>query len=69
VAEPIHVPSKQPGHEGYLIMTVHLHDSMLAEVLVLEAGQIEKGPLARIKMPIRLRHQVHGSWVSDEALG
>jgi carotenoid cleavage dioxygenase len=49
-------------------MTVHLHDSMLAEVLVLEAGQIEKGPLARIKMPIRLRHQVHGSWVPEEAL-
>jgi len=69
VAEPIHVPSKQPGHEGYLIMTVHLHDTMLAEVLVLEAEHIDKGPLARIKLPIRLRHQVHGSWVPEEALG
>jgi carotenoid cleavage dioxygenase len=43
-----------------------LHDEKLSDVLVLEAEHIDKGPIARIKMPFRLRNQVHGNWVPME---
>jgi carotenoid cleavage dioxygenase len=66
--EHIHVPSKKPGHEGYLIYISDNAETTLAEVIVLEAEHPEKGPLARIKMPIRLRAQVHGNWVAADVL-
>jgi carotenoid cleavage dioxygenase len=65
--EPIHIPSKQPGHEGYLAMVIDDHTRFLSEVALLEAEHIERGPIARIKLPIRLRSQVHGNWVPAEA--
>jgi carotenoid cleavage dioxygenase len=63
VQEHVHIPSKIPGHEGYLAFVVDLHDKMLSEIAILEAGNVERGPVARIKMPVRLRCQVHGTWV------
>ena len=69
VQEHIHVPSREPGHEGYLVFVSDLHDQFLSEVLVLEAGNIEKGPVARIHVPLRLRVQVHGNWVPADRLG
>jgi carotenoid cleavage dioxygenase len=68
VQEHIHIPSKIPGHEGYLAFVVDLHDRHLSEVAVVEAEHLEKGPIARIKIPFRLRVQVHGNWVSDTVL-
>jgi carotenoid cleavage dioxygenase-like enzyme len=37
-------------------------------VLVFEAEHVDKGPIATIKMPLRLRNQVHGNWVTAEEL-
>jgi carotenoid cleavage dioxygenase len=68
VQEHIHIPSKIPGHEGYLAFVVDLHDQQLSEVAVVEAEHLEKGPIARIKIPFRLRVQVHGNWVPDTVL-
>ncbi|MCP5143640.1 MAG: carotenoid oxygenase family protein [Gammaproteobacteria bacterium] len=68
VAEPVHVPSRISGHEGYLLVATELHDQWLSDVVVLEAAHIEKGPIARIKLPLRMRHQLHGSWVNAEDL-
>lgn len=68
IAEPIHVPSKKEGHEGYLILGIHLHDEFLSDVAVFEAEHIDKGPIARVKLPIRFRHQTHGCWVSGDQL-
>jgi carotenoid cleavage dioxygenase-like enzyme len=63
VQEHVHIRSKQPGHEGYLIFAVDLHDTMSSEIAIIEAANLERGPVARIKMPFRLRNQVHGLWV------
>ncbi|HUA22007.1 MAG TPA: carotenoid oxygenase family protein [Bryobacteraceae bacterium] len=68
VQEHVHIPSKSPGHEGYLAFVCDMHDQQLSEVAVVEAEHIEKGPIARIKIPFRLRVQVHGSWVPAEEL-
>jgi carotenoid cleavage dioxygenase-like enzyme len=68
VQEHVHIASKKPGHEGYLAFVVDKHDEYLSEVHVLEAAHPEKGALAKIKVPLRLRCGVHGSWVNAEDL-
>ncbi|HTW38971.1 MAG TPA: carotenoid oxygenase family protein [Steroidobacteraceae bacterium] len=68
VQEHVHIPSRQPGHEGYLAFLVDLHDEHQSEMFVLEAARIERGPIARIKIPLRLRVGVHGNWVPAERL-
>jgi carotenoid cleavage dioxygenase len=47
---------------------VDLHDQNLSEVHLVEASHLERGPLARIKIPLRLRSGVHGTWVPAERL-
>jgi carotenoid cleavage dioxygenase-like enzyme len=66
VQEHIHIPSKKLGHEGYLAFVCDMHDQQLSEVAIVEAEHIDKGPIARIKVPFRLRVQVHGNWVPAE---
>ncbi len=68
VQEHVHIASKQPGHEGYLGFIVDRHAENLSEFFLLEAQQPDKGPIARIKIPFRLRVGVHGNWVPAEAL-
>lgn len=67
--EPVHVPSAD--HDGWLIVFV---DHQIGEnsfehfAWVLEAGAISKGPVASIRIPHRLRPQVHGWWVPQAQL-
>ena len=68
VQEHIHIPSKQAGHEGWLAFVCDLHDQQMSEAVVVEAEHIDNGPVCRIKLPMRLRTQVHGTWVPAEAL-
>ncbi|MBM6443871.1 carotenoid oxygenase family protein [Pseudomonas mohnii] len=63
--EPQLVPAAD--HEGYLLVVVDHHDRMLASVAILEAAHPEKGPVATIKLPIRLRDAFHGCWVASGA--
>lgn len=61
--EHIHVPSKTPGHEGYLVFVVDRHTTNLSEIFIVDARQLSRGPIARIEIPMRLRSAVHGTWV------
>ena len=68
VQEHAHIPSKTPGHEGYLIFLVDRHHEYVSEMWVVEAQHVERGPIARIKIPLRLRVGVHGNWVPASVL-
>lgn len=68
VQEHVHIPSRVPGHEGYLAFIVDLHDENESEVFIVEAEHLERGAIARIKVPFRLRVGVHGNWVPAEEL-
>jgi carotenoid cleavage dioxygenase len=68
VQEHFHIPSRTPGHEGYLGFVVDRHSDYLSEVYLLEAEYVEKGPIARIQVPFRMRVGVHGNWVPAELL-
>jgi carotenoid cleavage dioxygenase len=66
INEPVHVPSAEPGHEGWLVAIV---DHQTGEnrfehaAWIVDAGNVAAGPVAKIAIPARLRPQVHGWWV------
>jgi carotenoid cleavage dioxygenase len=66
--EPVHVTSKQSGHEGYIIIVGEIFEKDRSDVYIFEAEKIDAGPIATIKMPLRLRDAVHGNWVPAEQL-
>ena len=69
--EPVHVPSATEGHEGWLVTIVdsQVGDNVFAhEAWVIDAGNIAAGPVAKVKIPVRLRPQVHGWWVPQDEL-
>jgi carotenoid cleavage dioxygenase len=66
--EPVHIKSRQAGHEGYLVVICDLHATNTAQVLLFAAGAIEQGPIGRLHIPMRQRCGVHGTWVPAEAL-
>jgi len=68
VQEEVHIASKKPGHEGYLAFVVDQHERNLSEMWLVEAQHLEKGPIARVQIPLRLRVAVHGNWVPAEQL-
>ena len=39
-----------------------------SELWVVEADEVEKGPIAKVKTGLALRSQVHGAWVSRARL-
>ena len=67
IQEPVHVPSTQPGHEGWLVAIVDRQTgeaSFAHECWIINAGDVAAGPVARIHIPQAMRPQVHGWWVS-----
>jgi carotenoid cleavage dioxygenase len=70
-SEPVHVPATEPGHEGWLLTVVDRQtgpSDFTHAVWIINAGNLEEGPVAKITVPHRLRPQVHGWWVSAAAL-
>lgn len=71
MSEPVHVAASEPGHEGWLIAVVDEQLSPAADAFnhglwIWNAGAVERGPVAKIPVPTRLRPQVHGWWVPME---
>jgi carotenoid cleavage dioxygenase len=70
INEPVHVPGTRPGHNGWLLAVVDRqaakdYDS---ELWIIDADNIAAPPVARIKVPVPLRPQVHGWWVTQQQL-
>ncbi len=70
VQEPCFIP-RSPGAEegdGYLVALVDNHITNYSDLCIFEARNLAKGPLARAKLPIRLRQGLHGNWVDGANL-
>jgi carotenoid cleavage dioxygenase len=70
INEPVHVPSSTPGHGGWLLAVVDReaardYDS---ELWILDADNIAAPPVAKVMIPLPVRPQVHGAWVSARQL-
>lgn len=73
ISEPVHIPSSEHGHGGWLLCVVDTPRSpdpadYSSELWVIEADNVEQGPVAKVKTGLTLRSQVHGTWVSRAKL-
>jgi carotenoid cleavage dioxygenase len=63
VHEPVHIPARD--HGGWLLMIVDRQTRENAyehEAWIIRADEVAAPPVARIRIPARLRPQVHGWW-------
>ncbi|HXX46644.1 MAG TPA: carotenoid oxygenase family protein, partial [Myxococcota bacterium] len=62
--EPVFVPLRPgaPEGEGVLLATVYREAERRSDLLVLDAENVEKDPLATIELPVRIPFGFHGNW-------
>ncbi|KAF1018822.1 MAG: Lignostilbene-alpha,beta-dioxygenase isozyme I [Paracidovorax wautersii] len=68
--EPIFVPRSPdaPEGDGYVIALLNHLNGDNTELVVLDSQRMAAGPVARIKIPFRLRMSLHGNWTSASSL-
>lgn len=68
--EPVFVPRRGATQEndGYLLSLWWNPGTGLSELLVHDAVEFSRQPLARVKLPVRMQHSAHGSWADAEQL-
>jgi len=71
INEPVHIPSSTPGHKGWLMAVVDEEggpEGYRHALWIIDGGNVAAGPVAKVKVPRRLRPQVHGWWVPKTQL-
>jgi carotenoid cleavage dioxygenase-like enzyme len=66
VQEPQFVPRtpNSPEADGWLLVLVNRLEENRSDLAVLDALNIEAGPVALFKVPVRVRSTFHGTWVA-----
>jgi carotenoid cleavage dioxygenase-like enzyme len=70
VQEPVFVQKSPDAPEGlgYLLAVVNRHAEHRSEVVILDAEALDRGPVARMFVPLNLRMAFHGTFVPAAAL-
>ncbi|KAL1839255.1 hypothetical protein VTJ49DRAFT_1692 [Mycothermus thermophilus] len=64
--EPTFIPREGGGEgEGYLIALLNHLDQLRNDVVIFDAQHLNKGPLAVIHLPLKLKLGLHGNWVDQ----
>ncbi len=65
IGEPIYIPKENSKNEdeGFVGVYTYNAETQNSEFVLLNAESFEDKPLARIKMPQRVPHGLHGSWM------
>jgi len=65
LGEPVFAPRAGATGEGdgYLLVLAYNQTTQLSQLMVFAAQDIERGPLARAKLPLRIPSGFHGTWV------
>lgn len=68
VQEPQFVPrsADAPEGDGWVLAVSNRFNDMYSELLIFEAQHMSNGPIARVRLPIRLRMGLHGTWVNRD---
>jgi carotenoid cleavage dioxygenase len=62
--EPTFIPREGGAEgEGYLIALLNHLDQLRNDVVIFDAQNLSKGPLAVIHLPLKLKLGLHGNWV------
>ncbi|KAH7089417.1 carotenoid oxygenase [Paraphoma chrysanthemicola] len=66
--EPCFVPRSENAapEDGYIVVLADLFSESRSHLLLFDAQNIEDGPLAEIKLPLKLLDGLHGSWVDGK---
>ncbi|MGW1716017.1 carotenoid oxygenase family protein [Streptomyces sp. NPDC002156] len=69
-AEPVFVARENARAEddGYLLVLWWNRATNLSELLIHDAGELRRTPLARVKLPSRVPFGFHGSWADHHTL-
>ena len=69
--EPCFVPRSKdaPEGDGWIVMVCNRLEDHRSDLLIFDALDIEKGPVATVQVPIRLRFGLHGNFVRAEDIG
>lgn len=67
--EPVHVPNRdsEAEEDGYLMSYV-THPTEGAFVAILSAGDVTRGPLAKVHIPARVPNGFHANWMAGLSL-
>jgi carotenoid cleavage dioxygenase len=57
-----------PEGDGWLLVPVSRVSRMRSDLVILDALNLAAGPIATLKLPIRVRATFHGTWVPEETL-
>jgi len=70
IQEPCFVPRTPdaPEGDGYILALVDNLVTNYSDLVILDALRLEDGPIARAKLPIRLRSGLHGNWADESKL-
>lgn len=63
--EPAFIPKSESATEGegYIVMLANRLDEQRSDLLLLDAQHVDDGPIATIRLPLKLRQGLHGNWV------
>ena len=63
--EPVFAPKSAASAEGegYVIGVVNRRAEHRSDLVILDAMRMSAGPVATIKLPVRLKYGIHGNWV------
>jgi len=70
VQEPAFIPRTpdSPEGDGYLVALADNMVTNYSDLVILDAQRIDEGPIARAKLPFRLRSGLHGNWADESKL-
>lgn len=68
--EPCFIPRSPNASEGdgWIVALVDDHVRNYSDLCIFDATDVAKGPIARAKLPIRLRQGLHGNWAAADLL-
>ena len=68
--EPAFIPRSADSGEGdgWIVAVCNRLDEWRSDLLLLDALRIEEGPVATVKLSVRLRTGLHGNWHTAEDL-
>lgn len=61
-------PDSSEG-DGWLILPVSRVSKMRSDLVILDAQDVSAGPVATLRLPVRVRSTFHGTWVPKATLG
>lgn len=69
--EPCFIPRNKdaPEGDGWIVQICNRLEEHRSDLLLFDALDIEKGPIATIKVPIQLRFGLHGNFAPSEEIG